>query len=698
MVGEGVTTSASGTMGANGSTAGRVRIAPGGLDVGGTIVPLYAGSVHYWRLERAAWRSCLAAVRSLGFRLVDLYVPWNVHETKEGTFDFGQHDARLDVGHFLDLAKEEGLYAIVRPGPHINAELTWFGIPERVVWDRACQARSPRDNPVMLPMLPSAFPVPSYASSRFHEEAAAWFRAVGPVLARHKWPQGPMVLLQVDNEGALYFRDGAYDQDYHPDAVAMYRDFLATKYGTPEALARAYGIGERPFAELDPPKRFDATRADELTRHLDWVEFHEHLLATAMGRFARGLADAGLAGVPTSHNLPPGQDATPLNPRRLAASVDLVGLDYYHRGSPLDREVIARRTTELVARCEGAGQPAFAAEMGAGFPPFFPPLDEADSAFTLLCALAYGLRGFNLYMAVTRDRWVGGPIDPRGRRRPSALFYERLCSALSRVSFHELRRRAPVRLLTPRSLRRLTRAMHAFGPATGALFSVLGAGARERCLEDDLGLGGSIALEGDAFLRAFEQALDGRGVPFSHVGGEDADAALEGAKWIVCATTGGMKPALFDQLIASARAGAQVTIGPRAPTRDGSFRELAQPLDVAALTAAGGGAATSLVAPADADRMVARAIEALGLPTFACDPDGVFACVHEDAGGIARVAFVIHPGATDVVARVTVPGATAAVDALDGTRVQVDASAGTVEVRMPPRTVRMLTLTARSGA
>ena len=38
------------------------------------------------------------------------------------------------------------------------------------------------------------------------------------------YPAGPIVMLQVDNEGALYFRDGPYDQDYHPDAIALFRE------------------------------------------------------------------------------------------------------------------------------------------------------------------------------------------------------------------------------------------------------------------------------------------------------------------------------------------------------------------------------------------------------------------------------------------------------------------------------------------
>ena len=138
-----------------------------------------------------------------------------------------------------------------------------------------------------------------------------------------------------------------------------------------------------------------------------------------MERMAAALVDAGLDGVPTTHNLPLGESATPLNPARMTA-IDLVGLDYYHRATPAEHWTILRRTTELACRCEGRGRPAFGAEVGAGFPPFFAPLDENDSMYALMCAMAYGLRGFNLYMAVERDRWIGAPIDPHGRPRPMA--------------------------------------------------------------------------------------------------------------------------------------------------------------------------------------------------------------------------------------------------------------------------------------
>ena len=708
-----------------------VRLAPGGLLVGGELVPLYAGSVHYWRLDPRDWRACLEATKALGVRLVDLYIPWGVHETGPGQFDFGRTDARRDVASFLRIAHEVGLYAIARPGPHINAELTYFGIPERIIWDPSCQARSRSGHPVMLPMMPFAFPVPSYASEAFHDEAARYFQALGPVIGPLLYPAGPIVMVQIDNEGALYFRDGAFDQDYHADAIRLYRDFLREKYRSLGALRAAYsnpgkaeekgsaageageadgaagaagvdssrkkeGDGEADvevrFASISPPTRFDAETPADLARQLDWSEFHEHLLASAFARFDKALEGAGISGVPTSHNLPPGQDATPLNAARVGRAVDLVGLDYYHEAGPRTRAVIARRTSELSVRCEGLGHPAFACEMGAGFPPFFPPLEERDSAFTLLAALAYGLKGFNIYMAVERDRWIGAPIDPHGRARPFAGFYRKLIAGLEATGFAGLRRRAPVRILVPRSERRLARVMHAFGPLAGTIFSILGAGARESCVEDDLGLGYPLAIEADTFARAFESALEARGVPFAYVGGEDRDVSLSGALWIVCASSGGLNPALWRRLEAAAQAGARITIGPHEPVFDGSMRPLAEPYDLAKLKPLTGDDSPVVHSdPASADAAVARAIEVLKLPTFACDPDGVFATVHEDAEGKARVLFLMNPGSAEVVARVSLgEGVSAAVDVLDDMR--FEGIRGALEVQMRPRSVRMLAL------
>ncbi len=649
-------------------------------------VPLLAGAAHYWRLEPEHWRPALAAVKAMGFRFVDTYVPWSVHEQSDGSFDFGRVRPALDLALFLRIARELGLEAIVRPGPHINAELTDFGIPERVLWDKACQARGPSGAPVVLPFVPRMFPVPSYASDAYHAEVERFFRALGPVLAPLCQPHGPVALIQIDNEGALYFRDGVYDQDYHPDALRRFRAFLRERYGTLEALVATWGRVEHEgapasFDTVSPPRGFDAETREELAPHLDWAEHQERLVAEGLGRFATTLREAGVTGVPTSHNFPMGQEATPLDAMLVGRSIDLVGLDYYNRAQAADRRIIGRRTSELALRCDGLDRPAFAPEMGAGFPPYFPPLSEHDSAFTLLAALAYGLRGYSLYMAVERDRWIGSPIDRRGRRRPSASFYEKLNAALERVGWFELRRRVPVRLVVPRAERRLARVLHAFGPVSGALLGVSGLGPREGALERDLGLEVTAAVEVDTLLRALEHALDARGVPYAVVGGEHLDLALGGASWVVVLTSGGFSDELAAALERAVRAGTRVTLGPALRRYDERFSLLSEPWSVAVRHLAHSD-------PRALDEEVARHVEALDLPRFACDPDGVLATVHEDADGEARVAFAINTTEADLVARITLEGDHRWEDVLDGETVA--ASGGVVELRLRPTSVRML--------
>jgi beta-galactosidase len=699
----------------------------------GRVLPLRVASFHYFHHEPALWGPALDAFASLGFTIIDTYIPWGIHEISSGNYDFGARKKRLDLRAFLREVAARGLFALVRPGPHINGELSFFGLPERVVWDPPCQARTPKGNPVVLPMLPLAFPVPSYASSAFHAEAAQWLMAAAKEMADLTYPEGPIVAVQIDNEGALYFRDGPYDQDFHPDAVAAYRDFLRKRYATAEALQAAYEDENLDFSTMDPPRRFDGKA---LPRHLEWMEFQEDLLARAMGRFADALTRGGLTGIPTTHNFPLGEAASPLNAARIGDVVDLVALDYYHRATPEQHSMLARRTTELAAFSEARGRPAYGAEVGVGFPPFFPPLDEKDSEYTLLAALAYGLRGYNLYMAMDRDRWLGAPITKEGFLQPSAAFYRRLNEALERLAFHTLRRRVPVRLLVPRALRRLARASHAFGPLSPSAFHVMGRSVAESCFEEDLGLGPSTASEdgdstspvvlADAFLRRVAEALEIRGVPYAFSGGEGvrgdlravsrfADGrvlragtspggdphgatsdALVGASWVVVAAAHGLKPELVETLRTHAQqSGHRVTLGPTAPTLDGALRPLTTPFDGT------GFALVDLWDGSGAADAVADAIRAFHLPTFPVEGQAGFITVHETEAGEVRAVFAMNPYPEDRVIAFALPGVRALQDALtptaDGPPAPLEKTTGAFRIPVPARSVRLFSV-VRDGA
>ena len=103
-----------------------VTLTDTGLQIGNEVVPVYSGTVHYWRLERNLWPAILDRVKELGFGMIETYIPWSIHEIERGVFDWGQIDDRKDIEAFINLCEEKKLWLQVRPGPLINAELTYF--------------------------------------------------------------------------------------------------------------------------------------------------------------------------------------------------------------------------------------------------------------------------------------------------------------------------------------------------------------------------------------------------------------------------------------------------------------------------------------------------------------------------------------------------------------------------------------------
>lgn len=75
---------------------------------------LYAGAVHYWRLERDKWGEILDKVKSLGFTAISIYMPWEVHEIERGQFDFGSIDPNKDLDAFASCVKTSSLLPSLR--------------------------------------------------------------------------------------------------------------------------------------------------------------------------------------------------------------------------------------------------------------------------------------------------------------------------------------------------------------------------------------------------------------------------------------------------------------------------------------------------------------------------------------------------------------------------------------------------------
>ena len=87
---------------------------------------ILSGAMHYFRIVPEYWEDRLKKLKACGFNTVETYTCWNLHERKEGQFDFS---GMLDIERYIALAESLGLNVIVRPGPYICSEFEFGGLP-----------------------------------------------------------------------------------------------------------------------------------------------------------------------------------------------------------------------------------------------------------------------------------------------------------------------------------------------------------------------------------------------------------------------------------------------------------------------------------------------------------------------------------------------------------------------------------------
>lgn len=100
---------------------------------------LISGAIHYFRIVPEYWEDRLLKLKACGFNCVETYVAWNLHEPKEGEFNFS---GIADIEKFIRIAEKVGLYVIVRPSPYICAEWEFGGLPAWLLADRNMRVRS----------------------------------------------------------------------------------------------------------------------------------------------------------------------------------------------------------------------------------------------------------------------------------------------------------------------------------------------------------------------------------------------------------------------------------------------------------------------------------------------------------------------------------------------------------------------------
>ena len=436
-----------------------VTVGRNGFIVDGKLFPVYSGSFHYWCHEYDLWPVLFDRLARMGLNTVCTGVPWDVHEIERGRFDFGSDDKRKDLARFIDLAENKGFKVLVRPGPQFDSQSTCCNLPSRILYDIQIAARTSEDTSEIHHTLSGQFPVPSCFSEEYYEEAGLYYDAVIPILAgRLHTSGGPIIGVQAESS-LSYFRHiwHPYTLDYHPDALALYRERLADKYVTVEQLNRAYATHYQSFEMVEPPRRFRAEKMDNMPVYLDWVEFREWAVNWSLERMSRMMAERGILGVPVFYGIPADFRA-PANivDTEAIQGINLAGISSNDGSIDYDRERSLCRA--------GAGMSAypFRPESGAGFCLRGRQISQSPENiyFASLSALMHGLKGWNIYMAVEHDRWTGSPIRRDGRPRKELYdLYQKIYRMLRESRFHEFSNCAQIIFLYNHGLDRLVHAM-----------------------------------------------------------------------------------------------------------------------------------------------------------------------------------------------------------------------------------------------
>lgn len=96
------------------------------------------GEFHYSRYPAEDWEEELRKMKAGGLNIVASYVFWNLHEQREGHFDWS---GQLDLGRFVRTASKVGLDIIIRVGPFGHGEMRNGALPDWI-YGRALEVRS----------------------------------------------------------------------------------------------------------------------------------------------------------------------------------------------------------------------------------------------------------------------------------------------------------------------------------------------------------------------------------------------------------------------------------------------------------------------------------------------------------------------------------------------------------------------------
>ncbi|EPQ30803.1 uncharacterized protein PFL1_01704 [Pseudozyma flocculosa PF-1] len=237
----------------------RYSLAVGG---GSQRIFVFAAEFHPWRLPvPSLWRDVLQRIKAAGFNTVDIYTHWGLIQSSPDPETISLTGVN-DLDSFLTVAKEVGLFVIIRPGPYINAETTAGG---------------------MAPWTTRLDAILRTNDSAWQDAWKPYIHSIARVVRRHQltydastggYGGGSVILVQADNE----YHSGPTQRAYMRTLVRSLKEWGVTvpiTYNDPDR--------ERNFVDLvdlygldSYPQRFDCSHPDRWVQlRTDYLDYHE---------------------------------------------------------------------------------------------------------------------------------------------------------------------------------------------------------------------------------------------------------------------------------------------------------------------------------------------------------------------------------------------------------------------------------------
>jgi len=135
------------------------------------------GEFHFSRYPNAYWEESILKMKAGGINVIATYVFWNLHEPKEGAFDW---TGDRDLARFINLCKKHQVYVVVRIGPYGHGEIRNGALPEWL-YGRPLNIRT--NDPEYL------------------DYVRKYYRAIGQQLKGSLFKDsGPVIGIQLENE------------------------------------------------------------------------------------------------------------------------------------------------------------------------------------------------------------------------------------------------------------------------------------------------------------------------------------------------------------------------------------------------------------------------------------------------------------------------------------------------------------------